>query len=133
MNVKWVDKTCIVAECETKIHCRGYCKKHYNRVQRHGDPTIVKGSGPKRLKEGGRRWVQTFRQENSELLFGICPGCKEENDLVFDHDHSCCEYGCPNCFRDFICASCNHTLGYSKDSPETLRRLASYLEKSLLV
>lgn len=119
---------CIADDCETSSICKNLCKKHYNRFLRHGDFSVVKGSGPKRIKNGGKRWVQTFRAINEKYLFGKCPGCKKEVDLVFDHDHSCCVYGCIDCFRGFLCASCNHALGYAKDTPEVLRRLANYLE-----
>lgn len=30
--------TCSVPGCEGKHHARGWCKKHYQRWRRHGDP-----------------------------------------------------------------------------------------------
>lgn len=34
--------TCSVAECERKYYCKGFCKLHYTRSVRHGDPLAVK-------------------------------------------------------------------------------------------
>jgi len=37
------DSTCTVADCDTGRHGRlPWCVKHYRRVQRHGDPHVVK-------------------------------------------------------------------------------------------
>lgn len=33
-------KTCSVADCHTPAKARGFCKKHYERWARHGDPSI---------------------------------------------------------------------------------------------
>jgi hypothetical protein len=34
--------TCLVFDCETSIHERGMCRKHYLRWWKHGDPLITK-------------------------------------------------------------------------------------------
>lgn len=60
-----------------------------------------------------------------------CAGCGGQFDKwVVDHDHSCCatEDTCGSCVRGILCRGCNVTLGNTKDSPETLRRLAGYIE-----
>jgi len=36
---------CSVDECERATHCKGFCKKHYTRLLRHGSPLIVKKTG----------------------------------------------------------------------------------------
>lgn len=33
---------CSIEECDRKYYCKGYCKLHYTRAKRHGDPLIVK-------------------------------------------------------------------------------------------
>lgn len=66
----------------------------------------------------------------------LCKLCKNPFDMegkrpfCVDHDHSCCsgEYTCGKCVRGLLCDPCNKGLGYFKDSPELLRKAASYLE-----
>lgn len=53
----------------------------------------------------------------------ICDVCQEPDwRIVFDHCHASGK------FRGWLCYGCNLTLGHAKDSPETLRALADYLE-----
>ena len=37
---KRMAEVCILDGCESKAHCRDLCKRHYNRLWRHGDVTI---------------------------------------------------------------------------------------------
>lgn len=37
---KNINKICTELNCNNKLHCKGLCKKHYERVQRHGDTSI---------------------------------------------------------------------------------------------
>ena len=52
-----------------------------------------------------------------------CEVCGLEDTIVWDHNHQ------TGSFRGWICNSCNIALGMVKDNPETLRRLAAYLER----
>tara|TARA_B100000749_G_C18187953_1_gene366657 strand:+ start:10 stop:468 length:459 start_codon:yes stop_codon:yes gene_type:complete len=70
----------------------------------------------------------------------VCPGCLETEDDIksgggwehhikkdrtvwrVDHDHE------TDTFRDYLCDYCNNVLGRAKDNPDTLRRLADYIE-----
>jgi len=62
---------------------------------------------------------------------GLCAACKAapkvingiERPLSVDHDHVSGQN------RDLLCDGCNQILGYAKDEPERLRRLAEYLVK----
>ena len=31
-------RVCLIEDCETKVHAKGMCNKHYDRVRKHGDP-----------------------------------------------------------------------------------------------
>jgi hypothetical protein len=42
-------RQCIVNGCDGKHHCRGFCRKHYKRWKRHGDPL---GGGKYRPQKG---------------------------------------------------------------------------------
>lgn len=42
--------------------------------------------------------------------------------ICFDHSHA------TGSFRGWICSYCNRSLGFARDKPETLRKLAEYLE-----
>jgi len=60
-----------------------------------------------------------------ELETATKRGSKKEltRRLCFDHDHN------TGNFRGWICNRCNTILGYAKDTPDVLRKLADYLEK----
>ena len=44
-------RTCIVDGCTEKHDARGYCRNHYKRFMRHGDPLTVKQASP------GSGWI----------------------------------------------------------------------------
>jgi len=39
-------KTCTIDGCDSDAIGRGWCKKHYNRWYRHGDPVVTLRSAP---------------------------------------------------------------------------------------
>lgn len=49
-------RLCEVAGCSERHFCRGYCKRHYDRWKRHGDPLVCL----KPMVEQGlpRRWLE---------------------------------------------------------------------------
>lgn len=51
----------------------------------------------------------------------VC-GAVPRNYICFDHCHT------TNKFRGWLCNSCNSALGYARDNPDLLRKLAAYLE-----
>lgn len=58
---------------------------------------------------------------------GLCLGCYKhqtacKRSLCVDHDHKTGKV------RGLLCHECNSVLGYTKDNPVVLRRLADYLE-----
>ena len=57
---------------------------------------------------------------------GLCATCeKHPGDRNLDVDH-CHETGR---VRGLLCNNCNRALGYAKDDPKVLRRMAEYLER----
>lgn len=54
---------------------------------------------------------------------GHCATCLTTDNLCVDHCHTSGKV------RGLLCTPCNVTLGMAKDNPETLRKLADYLEK----
>lgn len=46
-----------------------------------------------------------------------------------DHDHECCPSAkkCGNCFRGFLCHSCNVFLGLTKENTDTIRGMIEYV------
>lgn len=69
----------------------------------------------------------TTKQRNTMLrLQGYrCAGCRRKKDGHWHVDH--CHR--TSKVRGVLCRPCNLALGFAKDTPATLRRLASYLEK----
>jgi hypothetical protein len=70
-----------------------------------------------------------------ETQGGVCklcgrPASGKSEMLAVDHDHSCCEgqRSCGKCVRGLLCDPCNRGLGLLGDSPEILRRAATYIE-----
>lgn len=55
-----------------------------------------------------------------------CEVCGIKAPLKLDHCHT------RKLFRGWLCNGCNAALGFVKDDPATLRKLAEYLEQSLV-
>lgn len=47
--------------------------------------------------------------------------------LSVDHDHKCCEKGCPACFRGLLCRRCNYKLGQFEDELNWIKWAFGYL------
>lgn len=60
---------------------------------------------------------------NPEDVPNSCQVCDSIDSICVDHNHD------TGAIRGFLCRPCNSALGLIKDNPETLRKLASYLEK----
>lgn len=74
-----------------------------------------------------RKYGITTRQRNTIVrLQGYrCAGCREKKTGHWHTDH-CHRTGR---VRGVLCRPCNLALGFARDNPKTLRRLADYLEK----
>lgn len=94
--------------------------------------------------EGSRRtrlaWYGITEDEYAEILAvqgGVCAGCKrppsDTRNLDVDHKHQRGDKRCEPLeraahVRGLLCHRCNRGLGLMGENPETLRRLADYLE-----
>jgi hypothetical protein len=95
---------------------------------------------PEQHKEGIYKWRKANPEKLQELQArasarrrgfayaptrsrpATCEICGQSGPLAYDHDHV------TGTFRGWICHPCNLTLGLVKDNPETLRKIATYLE-----
>ena len=68
----------------------------------------------------------------------LCEACGNPPNghgrLHFDHDHTCCpgtaRKSCGQCFRGWICATCNISLGLAKESTVILSKQIDYLRRT---
>lgn len=107
--------------------------KNRDKQWKNPDGSWKKPGSPEKRNEWSRRWyhsnkdaVSERRKEKIRQLreqrTGPCPICQSIEVLVWDHCHRTEE------FRNYICQSCNLALGHARDNPQTLRKLAEYLE-----
>lgn len=78
------------------------------------------------INADGSRFTLVDYDRAYQVQQGRCRGClRHQTELRFalstDHDHA------TGIFRGLLCAGCNHTLGYARDSIEILDRLETYL------
>jgi hypothetical protein len=70
-------------------------------------------------------------EELSRSQNGLCAVCQKPNIrdhfLCVDHDHE------TGFIRGLLCHRCNRSVGFAQDDPQTLRRLADYIEQASLV
>lgn len=87
-----------------------------------------------RVTAEDRRWRKKKRKygiNKAEVLAmlesqnGQCPGCCADIRAAFDIEH-CHDTGQ---IRGLMCHPCNKALAFARDRPDTLRRLADYLDR----
>lgn len=44
---------CAADDCERRAECKGWCRKHWERVKKHGDPYVVEHGGGLKPKKCG--------------------------------------------------------------------------------
>ena len=98
-----------------------------------------RAANPEKLKKSRqRRMAAMTLEERSEYYRRIkynkfkfkpppkpekCEVCNGGGVICLDHCHV------ENKFRGWLCNSCNSALGYARDNPDILRKLAEYLEQ----
>lgn len=54
--------TCSVPECPSAVHCKGYCRPHYMRFYRYGDPCAGGPPRPRAVISDETFWAQVNKQ-----------------------------------------------------------------------
>jgi len=103
---------CTITGCKRPYHASGLCKTHQRKT----------------------KYGLSAMQLDMIIRRGKCDSCGTPlgiDDFHIDHDHSCCvgPKVCGNCNRGALCRGCNHGIGNFKDSPNSLRLAADYLER----
>jgi hypothetical protein len=125
-------KLCPSCRCEQSVDdfyrnrniCKG-CDKRKARDRYQAD----KGRLSQEIR--ARRFSMTV-QQLEEFLAPGCAICGTQEDLVVDHDHSCCSrkgYSCGECLRSPLCRNHNRGLAYFEGNLEHLRAALRYLEE----
>lgn len=126
-----------VREYMRGAHRMGYFRDWRAR-RRATDPTYLPRQ---RLLRTANRYGITPERYEAMLAEqgGLCAICHQAEtavikgttcSLAVDHDRRCCsgKKSCGKCVRGLLCGRCNMALGGIKESAETLRAMAAYLE-----
>jgi hypothetical protein len=110
---------------------------------RQANPELVREQNARYYVDNDRRmktllWKHSMLPEDFARLWegqrGCCYLCGDELSRVskqvhIDHDHSCCppHRSCARCRRGLACQACNAAIGYAKDDPDRMERIATSL------
>ena len=122
-KASWGGVRCSEPGCERGAKVLGRCSMHHQQHTRAKDPVAYKA----RLSK-----AKLVRRAEKEELIGRprpdhCEVCgqhksRSRRGIVFDHCHE------TNAPRGWLCNTCNRLLGWVKDDPIILRKLAAYLD-----
>jgi hypothetical protein len=144
---------CSIETCGRLAVARGWCRRHWERWYKHGDPTVslsdrehgptctIDGCGRPYYARGRCRFhAERLRRHGDATLAerltarqgGRCAICRQEPSgrrvesvLHLDHDHA------TGRVRGMLCGRCNKALGLLRDDPSLVLSLISYLNPYL--
>ena len=134
-------KPCEKCGINPKVRARGarYCEECSTHCEEHKSQKLGcnkcrkavanRDRGTDRYKEiqgrsyRRRKYGLTDEQLDDVLAVEECEVCGSSDRLVIDHNHATGE------FRGVLCNGCNSALGLARDSADTLRKLADYLDE----
>ena len=125
MGVVSVAKSLEEKRAYAREYMREYRVRHPERVAAARKATWAKHGQKYNFR---RKWGITLEERDALITAqsGRCAICRQafENskDTHIDHDHD------TDVIRGLLCSRCNLGLGMFKDSPESLRAAAAYLE-----
>lgn len=144
--------TCSFDECDRIRSNAGLCATHYSQKQKGWELRPIRArypctvNGCERTMTWGRiicayhaafAYRYGLSHEQCVEVFTEEPRCSNlacgsQENLHYDHDHSCCHTvpTCGGCNRGWLCQNCNLALGKLLDSPEIARGLADYVEQA---
>lgn len=125
-HAKFCSRSCKSKSTQKERDARSYSK--WNEWYREYRQTPARKEYMRRYRY---RWTYGISREEAEERIaaqgGVCAIClgppPTRKLLALDHDHQ------TGALREFLCDSCNWMIGLAKDTPETLRAAALYLEK----
>ena len=110
IQIRNPNRKCVISGCDRRYSSIGLCSPHRSTTGKYGLTPIQYMM----IQEGG------------------CQVCGSQENLIIDHDHSCCPGNsniCGNCNRGGLCSRCNVGIGMLKESKEILLSAVGYLAK----
>ncbi|RYI30544.1 HNH endonuclease [Bacillus infantis] len=71
-------RVCSIEGCEDKYEAKGYCKKHYNRFRRYGDPLASPKRRPKTPYKNNHKYINKIEHK-------LCSDCNEWFPMTEEH------------------------------------------------
>jgi len=115
----------------SELYCKGLTKREYNAMYYRANTEKAKAQASAFQKANPERAAAYRAGVDPDTVTQrplVCEVClsppRGKRALHLDHDHS------TGLFRGWLCHGCNAAIGWARDSPDTLRNLATYLVRS---